>query len=190
VFRTVSAALLAGAVTAALVVGATGTRPRPVAQAAAPPPHVLAGQTPDVVVHPRPGRTATLLHPHDPTATLTLAIALGVHNAPALDATIATTAPSSALVEGQALTRAAYMARHAPTDEEVAAVRAWATAAGLTVGAVTPDHLLLTVGGTTRQVAQALGLDIADYRWGRASSCPTTATRWFRATWTSGPSAA
>jgi len=166
VFRTVSAALLAGAVTVALVVGATGTRPRPVAQAAAPLPHVLAGQTPDVVVHPRPGRAATLLHPHDPTATLTLAIALDVHNAPALDATIAAAAPSSALVEGQALTRAAYMARHAPTDEEVAAVRAWATAAGLTVGAVTPDHLLLMVGGTTRQVAQALGLDIADYRWG------------------------
>ena len=165
-FRTVSAALLAGAVTVALVVGATGTRPRPIAQAAAPPPHVLAGQTPDVVVHPRPGHAATLLHPHDPTATLTLAIALGVHNAPTLDATIATAATSRALVEGQALTRAAYMARHAPTDEEVAAVRAWATAAGLTVGAVTPDHLLLTVGGTTRQVAQALGLDIADYRWG------------------------
>ena len=165
-FRTVSAALLAGAVTVALVVGATGTRPRPIAQAAAPPPHVLAGQTPDVVVHPRPGHAATLLHPHDPTATLTLAIALGVHNAPTLDATIATAATSRALVEGQALTRAAYMARHAPTDEEVAAVRAWATAAGLTVGAVTPDHLLLTVGGTTRQVEQALGLDIADYRWG------------------------
>ncbi len=167
-FRTVSAALLAGAATAALVVGAAGTRPRPIAQAAAPPPHVLVGQTPDVVVHPRPGRAATLLRPHDPTDTLTLAIALGVHNAPALDATItaATTSGGPTPMQGRYLTQAAYMARHAPTDEEVAAVRAWATAAGLTVGAVTPDHLLLTVGGTTRQVAQALGLDIADYRWG------------------------
>jgi len=129
------------------------------ARAAPPPPRVLRGQTPAVVVDGR----AAARGQQDPATPLTLNIGLAAHDSAALDALIAAASDSTSSSYGHYLTPAQYMARFAPTDAEVAAVRAWAATAGLQAGAVSPDHLLVTVGGTAGAIEQALGVRISTY---------------------------
>jgi len=129
------------------------------AAAAAPPRRALAGQTPAVVAD----GVATRRGHHDPAAPLTLNIGLAVRDAAALDGVIAAASDPASPEYGHYLTNAQYMARFAPTDAAVQAVRDWATGAGLAVGAVSPDHLLVTVRGTTGAAERALGVRIDDY---------------------------
>ena len=154
----------ARALTALLLVGLIGLI-TPVAgtvrdaRAAALPPHVLRGQTPAVVVD----GSAMPRGQQDPATPLTLNIGLAAHDSTALDALIAAASDPTSPSYGHYLTSAQYMARFAPTDTEVAAVRAWAAAAGLQVSAVSPDHLLVTVRATTGAVEQALGVRVNTY---------------------------
>ncbi len=57
-----------------------------------------------------------------------------------------------------------FAQRFAPSSAEVAAVQAWATAQGLTVGGVSPDHLLVRISGTTSALGAALGVAFERYR--------------------------
>jgi len=127
--------------------------------ASGPPQHTLAAQTPDVVAH----GAATLRGHYDPNAPLTLDIGLGVHNSSDLDAIIAAASDPTSPQYGHYLTNDAYLARFAPTDAEVQGVRDWATAAGLTVQSVSPDHLLVTAQAPAGTVERALGVTINSY---------------------------
>ena len=128
-------------------------------RAAAQPPRVLQGQTPAAVVD----GSATPHGQQNPATPLTLTIGLAAHDSAALDALIAAASDPASPSYGHYLTPAQYMARFAPTDAEVAAVRDWASGAGLTVDGVSPDHLLVTVHAATRQFELAIGVTINDY---------------------------
>jgi len=125
-----------------------------------PPAHALAAQTPDAVTH----GAATMVRHHDPNSTLTLDIGLAVRDAAGLDALIATANDPASSQYGHYLTNAQYMASYAPTDAQVQTVRDWATAAGLSVDAVSPDNLLVTIHAPAHQVEQALQVVVNDYR--------------------------
>ena len=121
--------------------------------------HVLAGQTPPLVTRAQ----ATFRGRHNVAAPLTLNIGLGAHNAAQLDAFIAAASTPGNPQYGHYLTNAEYMARFAPTPQEVRAVRDWATGAGLAVQRVSPDNLLVTVRGGIGTIERALGVAINDY---------------------------
>ncbi len=130
------------------------------ARADAPPPRILTAQTPDAVT--RGG--ATLVRHHDSNATLTLDIGLAARDGAGLDAQIAAANDPTSPQYGQHLTNAQYIASYAPTAAQVQAVRDWASGAGLSVDAVSPDNLLVTVHGPAHQVEQALHVVVNDYR--------------------------
>ncbi len=129
------------------------------AHASTPPPRILAGQTPDVVVH----GGVTLRGQHAAGALLTLDIGLTVRDSAALDALIAAASDPSNPSYGHYLTNDQYMAQFAPTAQDVQAVRDWATGSGLNVVSVSPDNLLVMAQGTTSAVERALGVAINDY---------------------------
>jgi len=124
------------------------------------PRHTLSHETPNVVVRGAVARRAR----HDPQALLILDLGLVVRDSATLDALIAAANIPGNPRYGRYLSNAEYVARFAPTDAQVRAVRAWAQHAGLRVRAVSPDRLLVTVRGTTLQVERALGVAINDYR--------------------------
>jgi len=97
------------------------------------------------------------------TTILTLNVGRAVRDPAALDGVIAAASDPASPEYGHYLTNTEYMARFAPTDAQARAVRDWATGASLTVRAVSPDHLLVTVQGTTGAVERALGVRINDY---------------------------
>ena len=130
------------------------------ARADAPLPRTLTAQTPDAVT--RGG--ATLVRHHDPNTTLTLDIGLAARDTAGLDAQIAAANDPTSPQYGQHLTNAQYMASYAPTDAQVQAVRDWASGAGLSIDAVSPDNLLVTVHAPAHQVEQALHVVVNDYR--------------------------
>ena len=142
-----------------ILVSALSSRARS-AQSSPPPRHALAGQTPNAVVR---GAATQRAH-HSPNAVLTLHIGLGVHNSAAIDALIAAASDRSNPQYGHYLTRAQYLAQFAPTMQEVHAVQEWIRGAGLAVRAVSPEHLYVTVQGSTNQVEHALGVNINEYR--------------------------
>ncbi len=160
--KKITMALLTTIVAGALTLTPALSDRVPGAHASPPPPHILVGQTPDVVMQGR----AVLRGHHDPTALLHLNIGLGVHDSAALDEAIAAASTPGSPQYGHYLTRAQYLAQFAPTDAEVADVRAWATSAGLQVNSVSPDHLLVGVQGTTAQIERALSVQLSDYRLG------------------------
>jgi len=129
---------------------------------AVPARRTLAGQTPVIVLD----GAATLRSHHDPAASLTLNIGLAVRDSAALDGLIAAASDPASPQYGHYLTPAQYIERFAPADTEVQAVRAWAGGAGLRVDAVSPDHLLMTVRGTSASAERALGVHINDYSLG------------------------
>jgi len=141
----------------ALAVTSLGSIP---GQAAPPPDHILTGQTLDVVAH---GQAKQIGH-HKADDVLTLHIGQAVHDSVTLDAFIAAVTDKHNPLYGHYLTAAQYKARFAPTDQEVQVVRDWVTGAGLTVTAVSPDNLLVSIQGTTTQIEQALKVTINDYQ--------------------------
>jgi len=153
--RALTALLLVGLI--GLLIPVAGTVRA--ARAAAAPRRALRGQTPLVVVD----GSATPHGQQNPATPLTLTIGLAAHDSTALDALIVAASDPTSPSYGHYLTPAQYMARFAPTDAEVKAVRDWASGAGLTVDGVSPDHLIVTVHAATRQVEQALGVTINDY---------------------------
>ena len=81
--------------------------------------------------------------------------------------------PSSAQY-GQFLTEPQYVAQFAPTDDQVAAVREWLTAAGLHVDAVGPDNHYVAVSGTASAIESAFGTPLALFQVnGKAEQAPT-----------------
>ncbi len=62
------------------------------------------------------------------------------------------------------LTPQQFAARFAPNAASVAAVETWATAQGLTVASVSPDHLLVRVSGATGTLGSALGVVFDRFR--------------------------
>lgn len=56
------------------------------------------------------------------------------------------------------LTPAAFDAHYAPSGSTVAAVRTWATSAGLSVTSVSPNNALVRLQGTTASLGRALGV--------------------------------
>jgi pseudomonalisin len=61
------------------------------------------------------------------------------------------------------LTPAQFKSEYAPAASTVAAVKKWALASGLTVGAVSADRLLVTVTGSTSALGSALGVTFERY---------------------------
>ena len=65
---------------------------------------------------------------------------------------------------GKYLSTTTFDATFAPTDAQVAAVRAWLSAAGLTVTNVASNHRLVSVSGTVAAAEKAFGTKIANYQ--------------------------
>src|SRR5438067_838578 len=63
------------------------------------------------------------------------------------------------------LAPADFDARFAPTDAQVATVRAWLEGAGLTVTDVPSDHLLLSVVGDNAALERATGVALHQVSW-------------------------
>ena len=85
------------------------------------------------------------------TQVRTIALTLAPRNAAGLRAFDAT--PGHPL-----LSAAQFAERYAPSAATVAAVESWAGAHGLQTSGVSPDHLLVSVTGTTGALGSALGV--------------------------------
>jgi pseudomonalisin len=63
-----------------------------------------------------------------------------------------------------------FTTRFAPSAASVSAVESWAQANGLSVTSVSPDHLLVTVSGSTSKLGGALGTSFDEFRGAGGSS--------------------
>jgi pseudomonalisin len=68
------------------------------------------------------------------------------------------------------LSPAQFDERYAPSAASVAAVESWASAHGLQTSGVSPDHLLVSVTGTTGALGSALGVSFDRFRAADGSS--------------------
>jgi kumamolisin len=108
---------------------------------------------------------ASLLGHHNSADLLQIDVALKVHNASQLDAVIAAASTPGTPSYGRYLTPAQYLAQYGPTDQDVQTARSWLTSQELTVTNVSPNHLLVSVRGTTLGMERAFGVTINDYRF-------------------------
>jgi Pro-kumamolisin, activation domain/Bacterial Ig-like domain (group 3) len=122
----------------------------------------IAGDTPAPVA----SRTAPPQRRHDLGAVLSLNIGLAVHDSAGLDAVIRAASTPGSTEFGHYLTPAQYMARFAPSDAEVAAVRQWLTGEGVRVTGVSSDHLIVSAQAATATAERAFGVTVNDYRSG------------------------
>src|SRR4051794_35972351 len=92
-----------------------------------------------------------------PTASrLSVTLALAPRNAAGLDALVAS--PHAPISTGE------FNARYAPAPAAVAAVKAWARRAGLTVTSVSANRLLVRLAGSPAAVGRAFGVNLVSYR--------------------------
>jgi subtilase family serine protease len=93
---------------------------------------------------------------------------LSMRNSEALDAAIAAATNPASAAYGKYLTPAQFRARYAPTDADVAAVRAYLKQAGFTVSADRPDNnRWVKASGTTAQVEKAFSTQLRTYQRSR-----------------------
>jgi kumamolisin len=108
--------------------------------------------------------SAQLRGRHNGSTVLRINVGVAVRDSDGLDALIQAAGTPGNPQYGHYLTQAQYMDRYAPTDAAAAAVSDWLTSQGLDVTGVSPDNLLVHAEGTVRQLDQAFGVQINDYR--------------------------
>lgn len=82
--------------------------------------------------------------------------------------------PKSALYKHY-LTVAQYAAEYAPTEAQITQVSAYLKSEGLSVGALTANHLTLAVSGTAAQAEKAFDVSISTYKTAKQSFIANTA---------------
>ena len=99
------------------------------------------------------------------SAQHTFWVYLSMRNSRALDAAIAAATNPASAGYGKYLTPDQFRARYAPTDADVAAVRAYLKQSGFTVSADRPDNnRWVKASGTTAQVEQAFKTQLRSYQ--------------------------
>jgi subtilase family serine protease len=99
------------------------------------------------------------------SAQHTFWVYLSMRNSKALDAAIAAATNPASAGYGKYLTPDQFRARYAPTDADVAAVRAYLKQSGFTVSADRPDNnRWVKASGTTAQVEQAFKTQLRTYQ--------------------------
>ena len=99
------------------------------------------------------------------SAQHTFWVYLSMRNSKALDAAIAAATNPASASYGKYLTPDQFRARYAPTDADVAAVRAYLKQSGFTVSADRPDNnRWVKASGTTAQVEQAFKTQLRTYQ--------------------------
>ena len=108
------------------------------------------------------------------SAQHTFWVYLSMRNSKALDAAIAAATNPASAGYGKYLTPDQFRARYAPTDADVAAVRAYLEQSGFTVSADRPDNnRWVKASGTTAQVEQAFKTQLRTYQHrGRTLQAP------------------
>jgi len=101
---------------------------------------------------------------------------LKLRDSAALDAAVAAVSDPASAGYGRYLTPAQFHSRFAPTDAQLASVRAWLKGAGFTVSSQSPaDNRWVEVTGTTAQVERAFATQLRAYRnRGRVLPAPNT----------------
>src|SRR5664280_943942 len=107
---------------------------------------------------------STVIGATDGNAPLSVDISLKPRDQSALDAFIREISTPGSPEFRHYLSPGAFGPMFGPNAATIAAVRAWLSSTGLTVGATEPDGLLIPVSGTTRRVEQALGVSLIDTR--------------------------
>ena len=100
----------------------------------------------------------------DSTQTISLALALPLHNQAELQDLLHGLSDPSDPRFGQFLTPEEFAARYSPTPEEYSRVIAYAQAMGLTVTATHSNRTVLDVAATAGQVEKAFGLHLRVYQ--------------------------
>ena len=99
------------------------------------------------------------------SAQHTFWVYLSMRNSKALDAAIAAATNPASAGYGKYLTPGQFRARYAPTDADVAAVRAYLKQSGFTVSSDRPDNnRWVKASGTTAQVEQAFKTQLRTYQ--------------------------
>jgi Pro-kumamolisin, activation domain/Bacterial Ig-like domain (group 3) len=151
-------------VAAAAVFGLSSAHAGAIRRAAAKQ-KLLPGDTPAAVAH----GNAQLRGRHDPNAVFRVNVGLGVRNSAGLDALIRAASTPGSPRYGHYLTQAQYLARYAPTDAEVAAVKSWLRSQGLSVLNSSATNLIVHAKGPVKTLQRAFGVTINNYvRNGRA----------------------
>ncbi|HVP03879.1 MAG TPA: S53 family peptidase [Solirubrobacteraceae bacterium] len=127
--------------------------------ASAAPPATLPGSTPSWAT---PANQVGSI-PNDQRRSFV--VYLRLRQSDQLDAQIAAVSDPASPRYGQYLSPAAFRAAYAPSDADVAAVRAWLTQAGFTVsGQVPQNNRWLAASGTVTQIESAFGAQLRAYR--------------------------
>jgi kumamolisin len=124
-----------------------------------PAQKAVAGQLPTPVQQGQ----AQLQGSRPASAPLSLNVDLSVRESAQLNNVIAAASTPSSPSYGHYLTEGEYMARYAPTGEQVAAVESWLRSQGLQVTGATEDNLLVHVEGSTAAVESAFGVAVNNY---------------------------
>jgi len=134
--------------------------------------HQLAGSRPAWQTHGNFEKTGTL-----PAATGVAAkVWLTARDSAGLSALAQSVSDPSSAGYGQYLTHDQYVARFAPTAEQVASVEDWLKAAGLTVTAVGADNHYIAVSGSAAEASNAFGTTMSTYRFrGKTVPAPDSA---------------
>jgi Pro-kumamolisin, activation domain len=125
----------------------------------------IAGDTPSAVTQSK----AQSAGRHKANAALRVNVGLTVRDSAGLDALIVAAGTPGSRQYGHYLTDAQYKEQYAPTDADVAAVRAWLKSQGIAVLGVSANNLVVRAKGGVRKLEKAFGVQINDYRYnGRA----------------------
>ena len=123
--------------------------------------HQLAGSRPAWQTHGDFQKTGTL-----PAATTVNAkVWLSAQDKAGLAALAQSISDPTSSSYGQYLTHDEYVARFAPTAEQVSAVEDWLKGAGLTVTSVGADNHYVAVTGTADEASAAFGTTMSTYRF-------------------------
>ena len=131
---------------------------RPVAGALAsgPPPKTIN-------VTPGPVRSATPVAPL-PDRTMTIAVALTLRDASALQSYVQQISDPSSPLYGQHLSLAEANQEFNPTQQEEDQVVTWLRANGLQITHTYPNHLLVDASGSSQRIAAMLNMSLYTYR--------------------------
>ena len=134
--------------------------------------HQLAGSRPAWQTHGNFQKTGTL-----PAATRVAAkVWLSANDRSGLAALASDLSDPASASYGQYLTHDEYVARFAPTQDQVAQVEDWLKSAGLTVTSVGPDNHYVAVSGSSSAVSDAFGTTMSTYRFqGKTVPAPDSA---------------
>ena len=126
--------------------------------ASGPGRHVMAGTKPTWTAA---AAAATAVAPAQ--AGLNARVWLAPRNAAGLDALAKAVSDPSSSQYGQFISEAGYRAQFAPTADQVGAVEAWLTSAGLSVTSVGPDSHYVAVTGSAAAMNTAFGTQLTSF---------------------------